>query len=65
MSSIAKFVHMLMLPAAGALSDRVGRKPLIITSCALFVVVPAILFGSLAGSNAPTPRSSPLRWSPA
>jgi MHS family proline/betaine transporter-like MFS transporter len=31
-------------PALGAVSDRIGRKPLLLTACALFVVLPYPLF---------------------
>jgi MFS transporter, MHS family, proline/betaine transporter len=37
-------VMVVATPALGALSDRVGRKPLLIAACAVFVVLPYPLF---------------------
>ncbi|WAL83699.1 MFS transporter [Pandoraea sp. XJJ-1] len=37
-SNIALLVQTLLLPVAGALSDRIGRKPLLLASCALTAI---------------------------
>lgn len=51
--TIAGVVALVLIPPLGALSDRVGRKPLLYASCALFVLLTYPLFmlmntGSLA-----------------
>ena len=40
------------IPLMGALSDRVGRKPLLLACCVAFVVVPLPVFNYLASGNA-------------
>lgn len=41
---IAGLVAMALIPPLGALADRVGRKPLLLTACALFVLLAYPLF---------------------
>lgn len=41
----------LLAPFLGLLSDHVGRKVLLITSCALFIVLPFPLVAAMGGSN--------------
>lgn len=50
-STISLFFFMLIQPIVGALSDRIGRKPLLIGFASLFVVgiVPALYLISLSG----------------
>jgi MFS transporter, MHS family, proline/betaine transporter len=38
---------MVVIPPFGLLSDRVGRKPLLIASCIAFIVLPYPLFGAM------------------
>src|SRR5262249_3967490 len=50
---------MVAIPPFGLLSDRVGRKPLLIVSCVAFIVLPYPLFGAmLKGPSRPSWRSS-------
>ena len=44
-NTIGVVALMLLIPLFGAVSDRVGRKPLLLLSCAAFVVLPLPLFG--------------------
>jgi MHS family proline/betaine transporter-like MFS transporter len=46
-STLALVVLVAAVPAAGALSDRIGRKPLLLGSCAAFVLLPYPLFALL------------------
>lgn len=41
---LAGLVAMALIPPLGALADRVGRKPLLLTACALFVLLAYPLF---------------------
>jgi MHS family proline/betaine transporter-like MFS transporter len=46
------FLLMVAIPPFGLLSDRVGRKPLLIASCIAFIVLPYPLFAAmLAGAS--------------
>lgn len=51
-NTIGVVVLMLLIPLFGAMSDRVGRKPLLLASCAAFVVLPVPLFRVLLGQPA-------------
>ena len=46
---ICVLVLMVLIPPFGALSDRVGRKPLLLASCAFFVVLTLPLFSVILG----------------
>jgi len=46
-NTAALLVLVVAVPAAGALSDRIGRKPLLLASCAAFVLLPYPLFAAL------------------
>ena len=46
---ICVLVLMVLIPPFGALSDRVGRKPLLLASCAFFVVLTLPLFAVILG----------------
>lgn len=53
--TVAGIVALILIPPLGALSDRVGRKPLLLASCVLFAVLTYPLFllmntGSLAAA---------------
>ncbi len=48
-NTIGVVVLMVLIPLFGAVSDRVGRKPLLLASCAAFVVLPLPLFGLILG----------------
>lgn len=41
----------VLVPFMGLLSDRIGRKPMLLTSCALFIVLPFPLFVAVGASN--------------
>lgn len=49
-TSTSLVVLVIATPFAGALSDRVGRKPLLISSCATFVLLPYPLFALMLGA---------------
>ena len=51
-NTIGLFVLLAAIPLMGALSDRVGRKPLLLACCVAFVVVPLPVFNYLASGNA-------------
>ena len=51
-NTIGVIVLMVLIPLFGAVSDRVGRKPLLLLSCAAFVVLPVPLFSVLLGKPA-------------
>jgi MHS family proline/betaine transporter-like MFS transporter len=42
-NTIGLLVLVVTIPLMGALSDRIGRKPLLVTACAAFVVIPYFL----------------------
>ncbi|MEN3375997.1 MAG: transporter, family, proline/betaine transporter [Hyphomicrobiales bacterium] len=46
-NTIGLLVLMLFIPVMGALSDKIGRKPLLLACCIAFVVVPYPLFSFL------------------
>lgn len=48
-NTIAMLFYICIIPIAGALSDRFGRKPLLISSCVGFIVLPWPLFSFLTG----------------
>jgi MHS family proline/betaine transporter-like MFS transporter len=43
-NTIGLFVLMVSIPAMGRLSDRIGRKPLLLACCAAFIVLPYPIF---------------------
>jgi len=46
-NTLALMVLVVAVPLAGALSDRIGRRPLLLASCAAFVLLPYPLFAML------------------
>ena len=48
-NTIGVVVLMLLIPPFGTLSDRVGRKPLLLASCAFFAVMTLPLFAVILG----------------
>ncbi|HEY6434308.1 MAG TPA: MFS transporter [Acetobacteraceae bacterium] len=48
-NTIGLLALMVLIPLFGAVSDRVGRKPLLLLSCAAFVVMPLPLFWFILG----------------
>ncbi|WP_262271399.1 MULTISPECIES: MFS transporter [Microvirga] len=52
-TAAALFVFMLLQPAAGALSDRIGRKPLMVGFGILGVLFTYLIFSTLAGTKDP------------
>jgi len=48
-NTIGVVALMLLIPLFGTISDRVGRKPLLLASCAAFVVLPLPLFALILG----------------
>jgi MHS family proline/betaine transporter-like MFS transporter len=48
-TTICEIVLMLLIPFFGMVSDRVGRKPLLLASCAFFVVLTIPLFSVILG----------------
>lgn len=48
-NTVGVVVLMLLIPPFGALSDRVGRKPLLLASCAFFAVMTVPLFAVILG----------------
>jgi MHS family proline/betaine transporter-like MFS transporter len=51
-NTIGLFVLLVAIPFMGRLSDRLGRKPLLLACCVAFVVVPLPVFSYLASGNA-------------
>lgn len=49
-NAIGLVVLIVLIPFAGRLSDRIGRKPLLLASCAAFVVLPWPLFDWMLAS---------------
>ncbi|UVF22119.1 MFS transporter [Microvirga terrae] len=52
-TAAALFVFMVLQPAAGALSDRIGRKPLMVGFGILGVLFTYLIFSTLAGTKDP------------
>ncbi|WQO28913.1 MFS transporter [Microvirga lotononidis] len=52
-TAAALFVFMVIQPAAGALSDRIGRKPLMVGFGVLGVLFTYLIFSTLAGTKDP------------
>jgi MHS family proline/betaine transporter-like MFS transporter len=48
-NTVGVVVLMVLIPPFGALSDRVGRKPLLLASCAFFAVLTLPLFAVILG----------------
>ena len=48
-NTVGLLVLMVLIPPFGALSDRVGRKPLLLTSCVFFAVLTVPLFWVILG----------------
>jgi len=51
-NTLCLVVLVLAIPVIGHLSDRVGRKPLLLACCAGFVLLPYPLFGAMVQSGA-------------
>jgi MHS family proline/betaine transporter-like MFS transporter len=51
-NTIGLFVLMAAIPIMGYLSDRVGRKPLLLACCIAFILIPLPAFNYLASGNA-------------
>ena len=51
LSTVAAFVVILVTPFTGALSDRVGRKPVLIFLSACSAILPIVLFSLMAGGS--------------
>lgn len=51
LSTAAALVVILVTPLTGALSDRIGRKPVLIGVCGCAVVLPAAMFWLMAGGS--------------
>ena len=51
LSTLAAVMVIVVTPFAGALSDRFGRKPVLIALCALSAVLPITLFSLMAGRS--------------
>ncbi|HEX8166752.1 MAG TPA: MFS transporter [Beijerinckiaceae bacterium] len=51
-NTIGLFVLMAAIPFMGHLSDRFGRKPLLLACCVAFILVPLPVFAYLASGNA-------------
>ena len=54
LSTIAAVAVILVTPLTGILSDRLGRRPVLIGLCALSAVLPIALFSLMAGGSAAT-----------
>jgi MFS transporter, MHS family, proline/betaine transporter len=51
-NTIGVIVLMVLIPIFGMVSDQIGRKPLLLLSCAAFVVLPLPLFAVILGKPA-------------
>lgn len=47
LSTIASFSVIVITPFAGALSDKIGRKPLLISACVASAILPIVLFNMM------------------
>ncbi|HTR85829.1 MAG TPA: MFS transporter [Reyranella sp.] len=52
-NSIGLIALIIAIPIMGQLSDRIGRKPLLVAVCVAFIIVPWPLFTFLASGNVP------------
>ena len=52
-STAAALVVILITPVVGALSDRFGRRPVLIALCVFSMVLPATMFTVMAGGSLP------------
>jgi MHS family proline/betaine transporter-like MFS transporter len=51
LSTVAAFAVILVTPFAGALSDRLGRKSVLIFLCSCSAILPLVLFSLMAGGS--------------
>ena len=51
LSTIAALAVIFVTPLVGALSDRVGRKPVLVTLMALSAALPILMFSTMAGQS--------------
>jgi MHS family proline/betaine transporter-like MFS transporter len=51
LAAIAAFVVILVTPLVGALSDRWGRKPVLVSLAVLSAILPIVMFWAMAGSS--------------
>lgn len=51
LSTVAAVVVILVTPVVGALSDRFGRRPVLIALCLLSAVLPMTMFATMAGGS--------------
>ena len=51
LSTAAAVMVIAVTPLVGRLSDRVGRKPVLLTACALAAVLPITMFATMAGGG--------------
>jgi MHS family proline/betaine transporter-like MFS transporter len=52
LSTVAALVVILVTPLVGALSDRFGRRPVLIVLCILSAILPMTMFALMAGGSA-------------
>jgi MFS transporter, MHS family, proline/betaine transporter len=52
-NTIGLLVLMIFIPIMGALSDKIGRKPLLLACCVAFIVLPYPLFTYLNSGSVP------------
>jgi MHS family proline/betaine transporter-like MFS transporter len=51
LSTVAALAVIIVTPLVGALSDRVGRKPVLVTLMALSAALPTLMFSTMAGQS--------------
>jgi MHS family proline/betaine transporter-like MFS transporter len=51
LSTVAALAVIIVTPLVGALSDRVGRKPVLVTLMALSAALPILMFSTMAGQS--------------
>ena len=51
LSTAAALVVILVTPLTGALSDRIGRRPVLLTACGCAAVLPIAMFSLMAGAS--------------